>query len=102
LGITVVLLVTSADGKFEVQFQANVLIYNTGYVMWIPCTIYKSSCSIDVEYFPFDEQTCTLIFGSWTYHGEEVTLKPYTDRFEKVRVRLSVEFTFLLQEIQQG
>jgi len=77
-------LVNSADGKFEVQFPSNVLIYNNGFVMWVPCTIYKSSCSIDVEYFPFDEQKCTLIFGSWTYNGEEVTIKPYTDRFLKV------------------
>ena len=79
----------SADGKFEVQFQANVLIFDTGYVMWVPCTIYKSSCSIDVQYFPFDEQKCTLIFGSWTYNGDEVTLKPYTDKFTKVSDRSS-------------
>jgi len=78
-------LANSADGKFEVQFPSNVLIYESGFVMWVPCTIYKSSCSIDVEYFPFDEQKCTLIFGSWTYNGEEVTIKPYTDRFLKVR-----------------
>ena len=55
-------------------------------MMWIPCTIYKSSCTIDVEYFPFDEQECTLKFGSWTYNADEVTLKEYTDRFEKVCV----------------
>jgi len=74
----------SADGKFEVQFQSNILIYNGGYAMWIPCTIYKSSCTIDVQYFPFDEQNCTLMFGSWTYSGKEVKLKYYTDRFLKV------------------
>ena len=79
-----VVLTISADGKFEVQFQSNVLIFDFGLVMWVPCTIYKSSCSIDVEYFPFDEQTCTLIYGSWTYMEDEVSLKPYTDRFVKV------------------
>lgn len=76
-------LVVSADGKFEVQFQSNVLIYQS-YIMWVPCTIYKSSCAIDVEFFPFDEQECQLIFGSWTYNEEEVSLKPYTDNFTKV------------------
>ncbi len=30
--------------------------------------IYKSYCSIDIEYYPFDIQNCTLKFGTWTYH----------------------------------
>lgn len=42
---------------------------------WKPPAIYKSSCEIDVEYFPFDEQTCVLKFGSWTYDGFKVILR---------------------------
>uniref|UniRef100_A0A914PZH4 Uncharacterized protein n=1 Tax=Panagrolaimus davidi TaxID=227884 RepID=A0A914PZH4_9BILA len=41
-------------------------------MLWVPPAIYKSI--IDVEFFPFDEQTCTLIFGSWTYDENEVIL----------------------------
>ena len=29
---------------------------------------------MDVEYFPFDEQTCVMKFGSWTYDGFQVRL----------------------------
>merc|ERR1711884_916968 len=29
----------------------------------------------DVEYFPFDEQTCVMKFGSWTYDGFQVDLR---------------------------
>lgn len=47
-------------------------IYSEGLVEWKPPAIYKSSCEIDVEYFPFDEQTCVLKFGSWTYDGFQV------------------------------
>lgn len=31
--------------------------------------IFKSSCRIDVRWFPFDVQRCELKFGSWTYNG---------------------------------
>ena len=47
-------------------------VYNTGLVIWQPPAVYKSSCSIDVEYFPYDVQTCVLKLGSWTYDGFKV------------------------------
>ena len=43
-----------------------------GLVKWEPPAIFKSSCDIDVRYFPFDEQTCWLKFGSWTFDGFQV------------------------------
>lgn len=47
----------------------------TGEVVWRPPAIYKSSCEIDVEWFPFDEQSCNMKFGSWTYDGFQVSRK---------------------------
>ena len=65
---------SSADGNFEVTLATKATIYSEGLVEWKPPAIYKSSCEIDVEYFPFDEQTCVLKFGSWTYDGFKVGL----------------------------
>ncbi|KAI1722510.1 neurotransmitter-gated ion-channel transmembrane region domain-containing protein [Ditylenchus destructor] len=55
--------------------MCNVVIDHRGDMLWVPPAIYKSSCIIDVEYFPFDEQTCHLIFGSWTYNENEIKLE---------------------------
>ncbi|GFG29573.1 hypothetical protein Cfor_05304, partial [Coptotermes formosanus] len=64
-----IVLYNNADGNFEVTLATKATIYHQGLVEWKPPAIYKSSCEIDVEYFPFDEQTCVLKFGSWTYDG---------------------------------
>ncbi|CAI5437965.1 unnamed protein product [Caenorhabditis angaria] len=68
-------LFNNADGNYEVSFMCNVVINHKGEMLWVPPAIYKSSCIIDVEFFPFDEQTCTLVFGSWTYNENEITLE---------------------------
>ena len=51
-------------------------VYYDGRVNWQPPASFKSSCSIDVKYFPFDEQFCQLEFGSWTYDANEVRSTP--------------------------
>ena len=63
----------SADGKYEVSYKPNVVIYSVGDVLWIPPAIYRSSCPISVKYFPFDEQECQMKFGSWTFNADQVT-----------------------------
>uniref|UniRef100_A0AC34G363 Nicotinic acetylcholine receptor beta 1 subunit n=1 Tax=Panagrolaimus sp. ES5 TaxID=591445 RepID=A0AC34G363_9BILA len=70
-----IVLFNNADGNYEVSFMCNVVINHRGDMLWVPPAIYKSSCIIDVEFFPFDEQTCHLIFGSWTYNENEIKLE---------------------------
>ena len=69
----------SADGGFEVSFKSNVIVNASGNIMWIPPSIFKSSCKIDVEYFPFDEQICRMEFSSWTYNSRQLKLGFYDD-----------------------
>ncbi|XP_075158104.1 nicotinic Acetylcholine Receptor alpha3 [Haematobia irritans] len=70
-----IVLYNNADGNFEVTLATKATLNYTGRVEWRPPAIYKSSCEIDVEYFPFDEQTCVMKFGSWTYDGFQVDLR---------------------------
>ncbi|XP_043521052.1 acetylcholine receptor subunit alpha-like isoform X1 [Frieseomelitta varia] len=70
-----IVLYNNADGNFEVTLATKATLNYTGRVEWKPPAIYKSSCEIDVEYFPFDEQTCVMKFGSWTYDGFQVDLR---------------------------
>ena len=40
--------------------MCNVVVEHTGQMLWVPPAIYKSSCIIDVEYFPVRSQFITL------------------------------------------
>ena len=64
----------SADPKSELRDVLAVVSYD-GVVRWIPHQIFKSSCSLDVTNFPFDEQNCHMWFGSWTHTTAELDLK---------------------------
>ncbi|XP_050435846.1 acetylcholine receptor subunit alpha-like 1 isoform X2 [Adelges cooleyi] len=70
-----IVLYNNADGSYEVTIMTKAILHYTGKVVWKPPAIYKSFCEIDVEYFPFDEQTCSMKFGSWTYDGYMMDLR---------------------------
>uniref|UniRef100_A0A0B7AC73 Uncharacterized protein n=1 Tax=Arion vulgaris TaxID=1028688 RepID=A0A0B7AC73_9EUPU len=70
-------LFNNALGNFEVTYKSNCVMYADAVINWIPPAIYHSSCSIDVEYFPFDQQTCDMKFGSWTHKGKSLKYRFY-------------------------
>ena len=36
--------------------------------------MFKTMCEIDITYFPFDQQECSLTFGAWSYHTTKMNL----------------------------
>lgn len=70
-----IVLYNNADGNYEVTIMTKAILHHDGRVVWNPPAIFKSACEINVEFFPFDEQTCKMKFGSWTYDGYTVDLK---------------------------
>lgn len=63
----------SADSTYQTAvINTNVIVQYTGEVVWLSHGIYKSSCEINVEYFPFDSQDCFMKWSSWTYDGYQV------------------------------
>ncbi len=72
--LTVLCLICSADGDFAVTHLTKAQVFYNGRIKWKPPAIYKSSCSIDVTFFPFDLQNCKMKFGSWTYDRAKIDL----------------------------
>ena len=76
------LIVNSAEARLEAKRKAYAVVSSNGTVLWIPASIFRSTCSIDITNFPFDVQTCHMKFGSWTYDGYKLDLQFYEDRSE--------------------
>ncbi|CAG4993357.1 unnamed protein product [Parnassius apollo] len=95
-----IVLYNNADGNFEVTLATKATIYHQGLVEWKPPAIYKSSCEIDVEYFPFDEQTCVLKFGSWTYDGFKVDLRHMDEQAGSNVVSVGVDLSEFYMSVE--
>lgn len=44
------------------------LVDHNGTIFWtMPMPQMKLRCEMDIAWFPFDEQLCYIMFGSWSY-----------------------------------
>ncbi|KAL2098208.1 hypothetical protein ACEWY4_007415 [Coilia grayii] len=69
-----IVLYNNAVGDFLVEDKTKALLKYDGTITWVPPAIFKSSCPMDITYFPFDYQNCSMKFGSWTYDKAKIDL----------------------------
>ena len=55
--------------------SGKVLLESTGNIVWIPPYILTTTCKLDLTWFPFDQQKCTIKFGSWTHSGWQLDIQ---------------------------
>ncbi|XP_069829495.1 acetylcholine receptor subunit delta isoform X1 [Dendropsophus ebraccatus] len=91
------ILENNNNGNFEVAYYCNVLIYASGYIYWLPPAIFQTPCSINVNYFPFDWQNCSLKFSSLTYSAKEVNLQLKEETDEETQRNYPVEWIVIDQ-----
>ena len=87
-----------SDGPSETEKYYPAVVWSNGAVRWNTPAIFKSTCMLDVTYFPWDQQACLLTFGSWTYTGAKVT-QPSSYNF--VICSEQVELTFFPRMFSQ-
>jgi len=62
------------NSDYETIHDTECLIFNTGSVICVPPVKYMSKCDPDYTYWPYDQHTCVISFGSWTHTGEEIDI----------------------------
>ena len=52
----------------------NVEIDATGFVYWLPFEVFETRCAIDTSNYPFDKQSCDIIFVVWSHQVQQVEI----------------------------
>ncbi|KAM9111660.1 acetylcholine receptor subunit beta [Pangshura tecta] len=89
-------LMNNNDGNFDIALAVTVLVSHVGTVRWLPPALYRSSCSIQVTYFPFDWQNCSMVFQSYAYGAAELgLLHPLGEDGRELREIVVFDNTFI-------
>ena len=72
----------SREDEIEIlhkRLVTKLMITEDGNCTWDAPVTLNSQCLINVGRFPFDEQTCHVAIGSWTYSGHKINMS-YSER----------------------
>ncbi|XP_012217863.1 neuronal acetylcholine receptor subunit alpha-10 isoform X2 [Linepithema humile] len=91
----VLLYHSGTAGTVEHYGDTSCIISHDGQVLWVPPSQFIGLCDLDMRLWPFDTQICTLTFGSWTYHGEQIDLRLGKTQEMEMRFVKNAEWTLL-------
>jgi len=84
----------NAAGLPEIYtLKGGLMLYSDGTVFYSNPVVLKMPCSLELETFPFDTQTCSMVFGSWVYSSDFLNLIPYNDEEKQIDVLDSFSHT---------
>ena len=70
------MLFFSADSFYQETFfrDFRVDLKHTGHIIWKFGGTFSTSCSLDMTYYPFDTQICSIDIENWSYTSDAVDL----------------------------
>lgn len=98
-----IILYNNADRQYNSGVTStNAIVASDGNITWLSSAIFKSSCAINVEFFPFDEQKCSMKFASWTYDGFQVNLINSGDTTDLSNYVTNGEWDLVAAEVERN
>jgi hypothetical protein len=70
-------LINAASTPEIYTLKGGMYLYPDGEMLWSMPAVYTISCPLQLKYFPFDSQTCSIRFSSWSYDNSLLNLAPY-------------------------
>ena len=86
-------LIYSADeANVDHYGRTHLIVENNGDVLWVPPGHFKAYCRLSLRMWPFDVQECTLKFGSWTSHGNQINLTLHRNSSKVMKFLKNVKY----------
>lgn len=70
-------LINAASTPEIYTLKGGMYLYPDGEMLWSMPAVYTISCPLQLKFFPFDSQTCSIRFSSWSYDNSLLNLAPY-------------------------
>ncbi len=81
---------------------SNAMVSFEGIIFWSPPARLRASCKVDITFFPFDEQHCSMKFGSWTYDQAQVDIKNRSQIIDMTNYITNGEWALIASQIRRN
>ena len=79
-----ILHICSVDAIYASTYTTDfrIELYSTGRIIWSFGGNFATTCQLDITYFPFDKQKCSIEIKNWSYTQMAVNLFSMTDTID--------------------
>ena len=81
--LNVLLLIPSSANKlFDADHYKRfwITVRSNGAARWQPGGVFAIACALDMNFYPFDDQKCTIEIETWVYTSDKVNLTNSQDQ----------------------
>ncbi|XP_060581660.1 neuronal acetylcholine receptor subunit alpha-10-like isoform X2 [Ruditapes philippinarum] len=97
-----IILYNSVDNHNKGYMKSLAMVQKTGHVFWPPIVRMRSSCKMDITFFPFDDQICKMKLGSWAYDGFQVDVSNRSLEIDLTNFVDNGEWTLINTKVQRN
>ena len=79
-------LINAAKTPEIYTLNGGMYLYPDGEMLWSMPAVYKITCPLDLKFFPFDTQICSIKFSSWSYDNRLIKMIPHGNKDTQIDV----------------
>ena len=77
------------------------LVASNGHVMWNPTLQLQTYCEVELHYFPFDRQVCTIMVANWIFSASYANFSSKANKVDTSVMINSTEWTVLDTDVTE-